>query len=322
MTGGALGTFISSVTKTGGNFGFLFDLVEKSQDLLIKNALSLDPILESFECEKYTCLHAAILRAKYLYKISLDKEVLFNQTNNFFEHCDVEHARKIPAIMRLVSAEYCNMLVSWGAPIRGIQTLVTMIRKFQVSPDCFTPFHTDLCQLSLSSKVFNPVLPILDAEILEVHKTSSDSDLRDYLLYFYYGGMIYAALKNWDRGLHFLEVCLTMPAHLSRIQLEAAKKVILLSLIHHGKFMTVLDAPTPHFTTPKPWKRYCKPYLALATAFQSNNPEELSTTVEHNRDAFITDENFGLVKQVMKNHVKFRIASLTKVSYPVFRFTI
>lgn len=35
-------------------------------------------------------------------------------------------------------------------------------------------------------------------------------------------------------------------------------------------------------------QRYCKPYLALATAFQSNNPEELSTTVEHNRDAFIT----------------------------------
>lgn len=53
-------TFATTISQKG-NFGFLFDLVEKSQDLLIKNALSLDPILESFECEKYTCLHAAIL---------------------------------------------------------------------------------------------------------------------------------------------------------------------------------------------------------------------------------------------------------------------
>ncbi|THD19292.1 putative 26S proteasome regulatory subunit S3 [Fasciola hepatica] len=317
MTGGALGNFVSAVTKTGGAFNFLFDLVEKSQDLLLKNALSLDPIFESFDCEKYTCLHAAILRAKYLCPTSVNKEVIFNQTNTFFEHCNVEHARKIPVYMRSISAEYCSMLISLGAAIRGIQPIITIIRRFQLTSDCFTPFHTDLCQLSLSARVFNPVLPILDSEILEVHKNNSDLDLKDYLLYFYYGGMIYAALKNWDRGLHFLEVCLTMPAHLSCVQLEAAKKVILLSLIHHGKFMTVLDAPTPHFTTPKPWKRYCKPYLALATAFHSNNPEELSTSIERHRDAFIADDNFGLVKQVMKNHVKFRIASLTKVSVSV-----
>ncbi|VDP26010.1 unnamed protein product, partial [Schistosoma margrebowiei] len=57
---------------------------------------------------------------------------------------------------------------------------------------------------------------------------------------------------------------------------------------------------------------YCQPYLELATAFRSNNPEDLTNFVDLHRELFTADFNFGLVKQVIKCHGKFRIQSLTK----------
>ncbi|GAA55382.1 COP9 signalosome complex subunit 3 [Clonorchis sinensis] len=60
------------------------------------------------------------------------------------------------------------------------------------------------------------------------------------------------------------------------------------------------------------FKRYCQPYMALATAFQDPNPEALETVIETHRNTFVADHNYGLVKQVAKSYVKFRIHSLTK----------
>ena len=58
-------------------------------------------------------------------------------------------------------------------------------------------------------------------------------------MYYYYGGVIYAALKNYDRSLYCFEVALTTPASaISHIMLESYKKYILVSLILHGKVIT------------------------------------------------------------------------------------
>ncbi|KAF5399041.1 COP9 signalosome complex subunit [Paragonimus heterotremus] len=314
MHSGALSGFIASVNKCGGSFNALHDLVEKSHDVLLRNAAALDSLFDSYEISKFTCLHAAILRAKYLSQLVLNKDTLLIQTTSFFEQCDPEHAKKVSVHVRTISQEFTNRLISWGLALRGIQPLITVIYKLQRSPEQLTALHSDLCQqLALSARLFKPVLPILDVDILEVDKNYSFVDIKDYLLYFYYGGMIYAALKKWERALHFFELCLIVPSYsLSCILIEAAKKVILISLIFNGKFTTILEVPTPHFISPKPWKRYCQPYLALASAFQKNDPDALTFVVDSNRDAFAADYNFGLVKQVIKSHVKFRIHNLTK----------
>ena len=66
-------------------------------------------------------------------------------------------------------------------------------------------------------------------------------DAKHFLLYYYYGGMIYAALKNYDRALYFFEVAITTPAMaVSHIMLEAYKKYILISLILHGKVSFII----------------------------------------------------------------------------------
>lgn len=61
-------------------------------------------------------------------------------------------------------------------------------------------------------------------------------DAKYFLLYYYYGGMIYTAVKNYDRALYFFEVAVSTPAMaMSHIMLEAYKKFILVSLIINGK---------------------------------------------------------------------------------------
>lgn len=61
-------------------------------------------------------------------------------------------------------------------------------------------------------------------------------DAKYFLLYYYYGGMIYLAVRNLDRALYFFEVAITTPSHaVSHIMLESYKKYILVSLLLHGK---------------------------------------------------------------------------------------
>lgn len=65
---------------------------------------------------------------------------------------------------------------------------------------------------------------------------ATNHDAKYFLLYYYYGGMIYTAIKNYERALYFFEVCISTPAMaMSYIMLEAYKKFILVSLILHGK---------------------------------------------------------------------------------------
>ena len=50
---------------------------------------------------------------------------------------------------------------------------------------------------------------------------------RDYLLYFYYAGIVHVALKQFPEALEALLVCITLPAtQLSAIVIEAFKKYV------------------------------------------------------------------------------------------------
>ncbi|RTG88458.1 COP9 signalosome complex subunit 3 [Schistosoma bovis] len=189
MVSGSLSNFSSAVNKTAGSANALCELVEKSQDFLIRNVHSLDFILDDFDIVKFGILHAAVIHAKYISQSVVDKEWLVIQTQNLFNLCNAESLQKVPSYVLLL---YIN---------------------------------------------------------------SSLSNLQKQLL-----------------RHHFLK----------------------------------------HFCL---FQCYCQPYLELATAFRSNNPEDLTNFVDLHRELFTADFNFGLVKQVIKCHGKFRIQSLTKVDF-------
>lgn len=136
-------------------------------------------------------------------------------------------------------------------------------------------------------------------------------DTKYFLLYYYYGGMIYTALKQYSQALYLFEVAVTTPAMaVSHIMLEAYKKYILVSLILQGKI-----APLPKYTSQvvgRFIKPLSQPYHELATACQNNHSEIARNIIMRNQDHFQRDNNLGLTKQVLASLYKNNIQRLTK----------
>jgi len=138
------------------------------------------------------------------------------------------------------------------------------------------------------------------------------------LLYYYYGGCIYTALKQFDRALYFLGICVTCPtAAVSHIMLEAYKKYQLVGLLVHGDKPKAYkeNLALPKYTSPivaKFLKPLCSAYTELVTAYQSNSAGELRGVVVKHQELFTTDNNMGLVQQVVASQTRTNIRRLTR----------
>jgi COP9 signalosome complex subunit 3 len=137
----------------------------------------------------------------------------------------------------------------------------------RLDPSCavFTSTHLLLVRLCLQANAYSCALPILDKHICHlpivpgrplsdppVLCTEHDSSItfvtdasglsskisyRDHLQYFLYGGMVYMALKDWRKALHFLGVVISTPivSSVSLVMVEAYKKWVLVGLLEYGK---------------------------------------------------------------------------------------
>nr|CAX82714.1 COP9 signalosome complex subunit 3 ( [Schistosoma japonicum] len=153
MVSGSLSNFSSAVNKTGGSVNALYELIEKSQDFLMRNVHSLDSILDDFDIAKFGILHAAVIHVKYISQSVVDKEWLIIQTQNFFNYCCPESLQKVPSYVRIISHEFTNCLINMEVPHKGISCMITAIRKLQKCLGQLTPLHCDLCQLALAAKL-------------------------------------------------------------------------------------------------------------------------------------------------------------------------
>lgn len=155
-------------------------------------------------------------------------------------------------------------------------------------------------------------------------------DAKYFLLYYYYGGMIYLAVRNLERALYCFEVAVTTPAlAVSHIMLEAYKKYILVSLLLTGKVNINLlkynfDNDIRNYFQVQNIPKYAsqvvtrfikplsQPYHELSNAFSSNSSGELCSVVQKHQETFNRDHNLGLVKQVVSVLYKKNIQRLTK----------
>ena len=117
---------------------------------------------------------------------------------------------------------------------------------------------------------------------------SAKLEYRNHLTYFLYGAMIFMALKKWKRALLFLEIVIMSPIvnTISKIQVDAYKKWVLVSLLYKGhvSFASDLGASTepsltvrlqpshlPKTLSQQATKQYhatCKAYDGLADVFK------------------------------------------------------
>lgn len=77
-----------------------------------------------------------------------------------------------------------------------------MTRKSNASVSHY--IHVSL-QLCLLAKCFKPALPFLELDMMDICKENGAYDAKHFLCYYYYGGMIYTGLKNFERALYFYE---------------------------------------------------------------------------------------------------------------------
>lgn len=192
-----------------------------------------------------------------------------------------------------------------------MRPLIQSVRALQQAPNQLTAVHADLCQLGLLAKVFKPLLPILDTDLADINSEAGCFDAKDFLLYYYYGGMVYLAVKNYDRAAHFFELGLYVPSVcISQIMVEGFKKFLLVSLYLNGRMGT--DQRSIVNKLQRNYKNLIGPYSDLVTAFRSNDVHMLDSFIEKHAEVFKRDQNFGLVKQCRGRLVKMNIQCLTK----------
>lgn len=184
------------------------------------------------------------------------------------------------------------------------------ICKVQRSPSQLTALHADLCQLCLLAKCPQAAVRILDVDITDVLKENGQN-AKHFLLYFYYGGMLYTALKKFERALFFFEAAVTVDSMVvSHIVLEAYKKRILVSLIAYGKV-----EPLPSWTSSvvdRFVRQLSKCYHDLEAAYGASSLAQVRELCQKNSERFSRDGNTGLVKQCVTALTRKNIKKLTK----------
>uniref|UniRef100_G1PBY2 COP9 signalosome complex subunit 3 n=1 Tax=Myotis lucifugus TaxID=59463 RepID=G1PBY2_MYOLU len=267
--------FVNSVRQLSaqGQMTQLCELINKSGELLAKNLSHLDTVLGALDVQEHSLGVLAVLFVKFSMPSVPDFETLFSQVQLFISTCNGEHIRYATDTFAGLCHQLTNALMERKQPLRGIGILKQAIDKMQMNTNQLTSVH--------------------------------------FLCYYYYGGMIYTGLKNFERALYFYEQAITTPAMaVSHIMLESYKKYILVSLILLGKVQQL-----PKYTS-QIVGRFIKPlsnaYHELAQVYSTNNPSELRNLVNKHSETFTRDNNMGLVKQCLSSLYKKNIQRLTK----------
>ncbi|XP_022347188.1 COP9 signalosome complex subunit 3 isoform X2 [Enhydra lutris kenyoni] len=279
----ALEQFVNSVRQLSaqGQMTQLCELINKSGELLAKNLSHLDTVLGALDVQEHSLGVLAVLFVKFSMPSVPDFETLFSQVQLFISTCNGEHIRYATDTFAGLCHQLTNALVERKQPLRGIGVLKQAIDKMQMNTNQLTSIHADLCQLCLLAKCFKPALPYLDVDMMDICKENGAYDAKHFLCYYYYGGMIYTGLKNFERALYFYEQAITTPAMaVSHIMLESYKKYILVSLILLGKVQQL-----PKYTS-QIVGRFIKTFLTLslqdmASRVQLSGPQEAEKYVLH-----------------------------------------
>ncbi|PAA49162.1 hypothetical protein BOX15_Mlig028374g9, partial [Macrostomum lignano] len=287
--------------------------VNASLELLTGQPIEqLNTALETFDVQHHSAAVLCIIRAK-LHIAQLPQpavDTLVEQTRQFLSSFNGEQIRLLPVPFNDLCHRFVKLLVSRQDALVGVGPMLRAVLTVQRHDAELTGIHCDLCELCLTAKCLKPALQVLDVDINDVRSTV---DCREYLLYYYYGGMIYLGLKHYDRAFLMLENAISLQASLvSSIMLEAYKKWLLVGLLCVGR-----KPQPPKFTSTNQIVRMqyvgnCQAYMELVDAFDKKSPSELRDLANRHESQYRADRNWGLVKQVLTSRIKQNILHLTK----------
>lgn len=281
--------------------------LKQSEDLLRSKSTDLAPFLEQLDPAVHSLGYLYFLEAfttnPYSKEQANDLSVLIAR---FIKSCNAEQIRLAPEKFISVCKRLKDQVMLLEAPIRGVSVMMTAIKKLQPSSEHLTPLHPEFLLLCLLSKCYKVGSRLLEDDIFEVALP------RDLFLYCYYGGMICIGLKRFRKALELLHNVVTAPmSGLNAIAVEAYKKYILVSLIHHGQFSNTFPKYTSSVAQ-RSLKNFTQLYLDLASCYSGGDISELEAIVLSNHNKFEADNNLGLVKQAVSSVYKRNIQRLTQ----------
>mmetsp|Transcript_2598 Transcript_2598/g.6352 ORF Transcript_2598/g.6352 Transcript_2598/m.6352 type:complete len:445 (+) Transcript_2598:209-1543(+) len=252
-------------------------------------------------------VHFLLIRAKAFGQEAADEGFLQNTRSLLL----LGHAGQL-SHTRIQVQEICETFTvacrARGKALFGVKPLKVAVEKVRPSPEHLTTIHHNLLQLCLIAKVFKPAEEIIEGRVVRVNKEGMQA--RDVLLYLYYGGMVFAALKRFQRAFDTLQLAFAMPCHaLNEIVVEIYKKYVLVSLIVYGNIVQL-----PKYTTPllqRMLKSSCGAYHEVATAFASLKMEDVRAALEKHKTALQADNNWGLANQALASIYTRNIQRLT-----------
>lgn len=166
-------------------------------------------------------------------------------------------------------------------------------------------------QSCIQSKCYKAALSVIDHFVYEIDPSKTAIEAVETRLYFYYGGMVFIALKQFEKALEYFDIVISAPALVgSAIMVEAYKKFVVISLILKGEVPSLPKYTNPSIT--RTYKHMCQPYEELSKSFSTRSVEDLLKTVEDNKAAFTEDANMGIVKQAIQALYRQNIERLTK----------
>ncbi|XP_019052832.1 PREDICTED: COP9 signalosome complex subunit 3-like isoform X2 [Nelumbo nucifera] len=302
----ALITQIQGLSGSVEDISHLHNLLKLTEESLQSEAPRLASFLGQLDPAKQSLGYLYILEAYTSAPISREQPSEFIMSvSTFINSCLAEQIRLAADKFVSVCKRFKDQVVLLQEPLRGVAPMRTAVQKLRSSSEHLTALHPDFLLLCLLAKSYKTGLGILKEDIFEIDQP------RDFFLYCYYGGMICIGQKHFCKARELLRNVVTAPmSTINAIAIEAYKKYCLVSLIDNGQFSTALPKYTSSVAQ-RSLKNFCQPYIDLANSYSSGKISELESCVETNKEKFESDNNLGLVKQVVSSLYKRNIQRLT-----------
>ncbi|XP_017608057.1 COP9 signalosome complex subunit 3-like [Gossypium arboreum] len=298
---------IQGLSTTASDVLSLQNLLKQADDSLHAESTRLFPFLDQLDPSKHSLGYLYFLEACTAGPVTKEQAGSYVlMIARFITSCIAGQIRLAPDKFITVCKRFKDQVLLLEEPLRGVAPMLTAIRKLQSSSEHLTALHPEFLLLCLLSRCYKAGLSILEEDVFEVDQP------RDLFLFCYYGGMISIGQKWFQKALELLHNVVTAPmSTVNAIAVEAFKKYILVSLIHHGQS----PANLPKYASSvaqRNLKNLCQPYIELANSYSNGKIADIETYVEANKDKFESDNNLGLVKQAVSSMYKRNIQRLTQ----------
>eukprot|EP01018_Ginkgo_biloba_P022632 Gb_26185 [translate_table: standard] len=297
---------VQGFSGSNDDLSHLQGLLKQYEEALHAQGPRLSAVLQQLDPAKHSLGYLYVLEAHSSGSIPREQAEGFMLTaSNFINLCSADQIRLAPEKFTTLCKRLKEQAMQLQVPLQAILPLRTAVQKLRPSSEHLTPLHPDFLLMCLLAKCYKAGLSILEDDIFEVDQP------RDFLLYCYYGGMVYIGLKRFSKALEFFQHAITAPtSSLTAMTVEAYKKYILVSLIHTGQVPAFPKyAPA---VVQRNLKSCAQPYIDLASNYSSGRISVLESCLNMNTEKFENDSNLGLVKQVLSSLYKRNIQRLTQ----------